>query len=246
MVTRFLDVGECGLAVELGNAIDEEVNTRVHLLAEAVRRVLPGKVQEVVPTYRSLLLFFDPFRIRRGALVRRVARLVEALPASPLQAARPRVVRVPVGYGGEHGPDLAYVAHHAGLTEEEVVAIHASVDCRVYMLGFTPGFPYLGGMSARIATPRLDSPRARIPAGTVGIAGAQTGIYPIESPGGWRLIGRTPLRLFDPRSRSPFLLAAGYRVRFEPVDDSRWREIERQVAEGTWRPELVERGGVSR
>ena len=130
-----------------------------------------------------------------------------------------RTVEIPTLYGGENGPDLSFVAEHNGLTVEEVVRIHSSRDYPVYMMGFTPGFPYLGGMDGRIAAPRLNSPRTNVPAGSVGIAGEQTGIYPMESPGGWQIIGRTETTLFDPNHEKPFLLAPGDQVRFVPVNE---------------------------
>jgi len=213
----FRAVGERGLSVELGTSIDEEVNARVHLLAALLRRDLASKRVEVVPTYRSLLILFDPLRIGRTALEGVVLRRLGALRGSAAPR-RGRTVRVPVCYGGEFGPDLEYVAQHAGLAPQEVARLHASVTYRVHMLGFTPGFPYLGGLPQALATPRLAEPRPHIPAGSVGIAGGQTGIYPVESPGGWRLIGRTPLRLFDPQAPRPFLFSAGDRLRFEPLD----------------------------
>ncbi|HZZ85145.1 MAG TPA: 5-oxoprolinase subunit PxpB [Anaeromyxobacteraceae bacterium] len=235
---RFLTVGEGGLAVELGSGIDEQVNARVHLLAAAVRRELGDLVEELVPTYRSLLLLFDPLRLPRARLVASVEALLAGLERAGAAPGGGRVVRVPVAYGGELGPDLAFVARHAGISEEEVIALHAGALYRVFMLGFTPGFPYLGGMSERIAAPRLDSPRARIPAGSVGIAGAQTGIYSVESPGGWRLIGRTPLRLFDPAAPSPFLLAAGDRVRFRPCSEREYRKLAARAEAGDQALEL--------
>jgi inhibitor of KinA len=209
--------GEGGLVVELGDRIDPEVNARVHRLARELKAQLAGDIVEVVPTYRSLLVRHDPLRTPRGKLVRRVEALLADLPSHPESEAAGRTVRIPACYGGEHGPDLENVARHAGLSPDEVVAIHSGAEYRVYMLGFTPGFPYLGGMSPRIATPRLETPRQRLPAGSVGIAGEQTGIYPVESPGGWRLVARTPLRLFDPGAPSPFLLAPGDRLRFVPI-----------------------------
>ena len=228
---RFLAQGEQALVVEFGSAIDPAVNARVHDLARAIRSRLASDVLEVVPTYRSLLVVFDPLRIGRARLQRRIEALVSAPGAAVSAPESDRVVRVPVLYGGPSGPDLEFVAEYGGLRPEEVVEIHASVPYLVHMLGFTPGFPYLGGMSERIAAPRLESPRTHVPAGSVGIAGNQTGIYPIESPGGWRLVGRTPLRLFDPRSPRPFLLSAGDRVRFVPIDDAAWSDIERRLAE---------------
>jgi len=227
---RYLPVGEQGLAVELGDTVDEEVNARVQLLAAAVAQQLSGDVEEVVPTYRSLLLFFDPLRVKRSLLVRRVEKVFAALPERAALR-RSRVVHIPVCYGGEAGPDLDFVAQHGALSPQEVVALHTGASYRVYMLGFTPGFPYLGGMSPRIAAPRLDQPRPRIPAGTVGIAGEQTGIYPVESPGGWRLIGRTPLRLFDWTRPEPFLLRAGDLLRFHAIEADAFHDLERRVAD---------------
>jgi len=251
---RFLPLGEQGLTVELGDAVDEEVNDRVHLLAAAVRRDLSALVEEVVPTYRSALLVFDPLRVTRAELVQRVRKLLETPPPprpSPPAGERGeeraafRIVHVPVCYGGELGPDLGFVAEHAGLSPDEVVRLHAEPLYRVYMLGFTPGFPYLGGLSPRIAAPRLDQPRARVAAGSVGIAGPQTGIYPIESPGGWRVIGRTPLRLFDPAAVEPFLLRAGDRLRFRAVSSAVLAEISRRIEAGAYRIEVDAAGGAS-
>ena len=235
---RYLPVGEQGLAVELGDTIDEDVNARVHLLASAVARQLASDVEETVPTYRSLLLLFDPLRVKRSLLIRRVEKILAALPGRRAALRRSRVVHIPVCYGGELGPDLELVARHCGLSAPEVVALHQGAAYRVYMLGFTPGFPYLGGMSPRIAVPRLEEPRPRIPAGTVGIAGAQTGIYPVESPGGWRLIGRTPLRLFDWTRPEPFLVRAGDLLRFHAIEAGEFREVERSVAEGRFVAEI--------
>ena len=174
----------------------------------------------------------------RNAFLPALAALV-ILAAVPAAAPR-RVVQVPVCYGGELGPDLEEVAHLAGLTPDQVMALHAGPVYRVYLIGFTPGFPFLGGMDPRLACPRLPSPRLRVPAGSVAIAGEQTGVYPVESPGGWRILGRTPLRLFDPApgARRPFLLAAGDGLRFVPVDPASFERPARAVADGTWRPEV--------
>jgi inhibitor of KinA len=234
---RYLPVGEQGLTVELGDTVDEEVNARVQLLATAVARQLAPDVEEVVPTYRSLLLLFDPLRVKRSLLIRRVEKILAALPERAALR-RPRVVHIPVCYGGELGPDLDFVAQHSGLSAQEVVAVHEGAPYRVYMLGFTPGFPYLGGMSPRIAAPRLERPRPRIPAGTVGIAGEQTGIYPVESPGGWRLIGRTPVRLFDWTRREPFLVRAGDVLRFHAIQGDEFHDVERRISEGQFVAEI--------
>jgi KipI family sensor histidine kinase inhibitor len=144
------------------------------------------------------------------------------------------VIEVPTVYGGEFGPDLAFVASHSRLSEAEVVQIHSGTDYLVYMMGFSPGFPYLGGMSPRIATPRLKTPRTAIPAGSVGIAQEQTGVYPVESPGGWQLIGRTPARLFDAGRQPPVLVEAGDSIRFVPIVPRQFTEIEEGIRRGTW------------
>ncbi|HEX7523829.1 MAG TPA: 5-oxoprolinase subunit PxpB [Candidatus Deferrimicrobium sp.] len=219
---RMLVAGEQGLVVEFGNAIDPAVNARVHRLARALAtRGLEGVI-ESIPTYRSLLVLFDPLVLPRERLVPEVEALLSIPVVEEASGAGGNTVELPVLYGGEFGPDLAFIARHNGLSTEEVIAIHSSSSYLVYMLGFTPGFPYLGGMSSRLAAPRLLSPRGKVPSGSVGIAGSQTGVYPLESPGGWRLIGRTPLRLFDLEAGRPFLLAPGDVVRFRPVDEEEY------------------------
>jgi inhibitor of KinA len=236
--------GERGLVVELGDAIDPAVSGRVRWLARAVEARLAGDVLEVVPTYRSLLVIHDPLRVPRARLVARVEALLAELPADAAPEAQGRIVHLPACYGGPFGPDLATVARHGGLTPDEVVAQHAGATYLVYMLGFTPGFPYLGGLPERLATPRLDTPRPRVAAGSIGIGGAQTGIYPVESPGGWRLIAHTPVRLFDAAAPSPFLLAAGDRLRFAPVSAEEHAAISARVAGGTYVPEIDESAGA--
>ncbi len=221
---RIRGQGERGVVVELGEAIDPAVNARVHQLARAVADRLGGEVLEVVPTYRSLLVLHDPLRVPRDGLVERIRALAAELAAAPAPGVR-RVVRIPTCYGGAHGPDLDEVARLAGLDAAEVVRRHAAPTYLVHFLGFTPGFPYLGGLDPRLATPRRDAPRARVAAGSVAIGGAQTGIYPVESPGGWRVLGRTPLRLFDPRRPRPFLLSPGDGLRFVPVDDAAFQAL---------------------
>ncbi len=238
---RILHAGDSCVTVEFGSSISLEINGRVQelrrLLAE---RALPG-VRELVPTYRSLSVFFDPAEVDVGKFIP----VLESLAASTNEKAAPggKVVVVPVCYGGEFGPDMANVAAHNGLSEDEVVRLHTEPDYYCYMLGFTPGFSYLGGMNEKIATPRLENPRTLIPAGSVGIAGSQTGIYPIDSPGGWQLIGRTPLKLFDPLREPPTLLDAGLWVRFESISEEAYRRIEEDVARGGYTPQVLERNG---
>jgi inhibitor of KinA len=233
---RMLEAGEQGLVVEFGNEIDPVVNAHVHRLAKILTVEMSEHILEVVPTYRSLMVYFDPLVISRKTLQQDIARYLADLQAVTLASDTTRIITIPVSYGGEFGPDLEFVARHNAMTEDEVVAIHTSTPYLVYMLGFTPGFPYLGGMSERIAAPRLDAPRVKISAGSVGIAGKQTGIYPIESPGGWQLIGRTPLTVFNPLAESPFLFAAGDYLQFAAIPADEFGALKEQVASGKYAP----------
>ena len=233
---KFLSQGESGLVVEFGNAIDPAVNTLVHSLARRVSAECGNVVEAVIPTYRSFLIFFDPLLVSRQELVEKIEKLAAA-PADSTAAAAVKTILIPTLYGGEAGPDLEFVAGHNQLTPAEVVQIHSSVPYRIYMIGFTPGFPYLGGMSEKIAAPRLKTPRTKIPAGSVGIAGTQTGLYPVESPGGWQLIGRTPLQVFNPRSEQPFIYSAGDFLQFQPVTATEYELIRQDVERGVYQPQ---------
>jgi len=219
--------------VELGDEISPDINRRIRDLVLAIEHRRIAGVVDLVPTYRSLLVYCDPLRVSLTELEREIAGLERHLGETPLHP--PKVVEIPTCYGGWFGPDLEFVASHCKLTPDEVVRVHTGADYLVYMMGFTPGFTYLGGMSARIATPRLKTPRTLIPAGSVGIAQQQTGIYPVDSPGGWQLIGRTPVRLFDPQRDPPVVVEAGDYVRFAAIDRSTYDEIEQQVQAGAYR-----------
>jgi KipI family sensor histidine kinase inhibitor len=183
---------------------------------------------------------YDPASISFRRLTGKLRRLV----GGKGQAAKvsKRVWEIPVCYGGAYGEDLEFVASNAGLSPEEVIAIHSGVDYRLYMLGFLPGFPYLGGLDKRIHTPRLKTPRTKILPGSVGIGGEQTGIYPMPSPGGWQLIGMTPVKLYDPQREQPILYEAGDFLRFVPIDEARFEEIRDQVASGEYQLRMMEVG----
>lgn len=213
---RLLDCGDRALTVELGRAVDPAVNARVVALDRqlcAARR--PGLL-ETVPTYRSLLVLYDPDRLPRPELA---ALIAAHWPPREEAAGAVRRWRVPVHYGGEHGADLATLAAAAGLTPEAVIGLHAGRDYRVHMIGFAPGFAYLGGLDPRLHASRRTDPRPKTPAGSVSIGGNQTGVSPpLELPSGWQLIGRTPARSYDPARSEPFLFAAGDLIRFEPID----------------------------
>ena len=213
---RILPAGDAAFTVEFGNEINIDINRKVYALEHTIQQAQIPSVMEMVPSYRSLLVRFDPYINSQLEMEELISNLLPSLVVN--DESLHREIEIPVHYGGEDGPDLKFVADHNGLTPQEVIDIHSSHTYPVYMMGFTPGFPYLGGMDPRIATPRIKRPRLRVPAGSVGIAGEQTGIYSIQSPGGWRLIGRTDLQLYDPESETPFLLSPGDRVRFVPVE----------------------------
>ena len=208
-------VGDTGLLVSFEQRIAQSIGAAAAALNTRVAAAAIPGVVETVPAFASLLIFYDPLVTEYDAVADAVQKLAQA-PGSDTAAGEGRLVEIPVCYGGTFGPDLPFVAEHAGLTEKEVIELHTGREYRIYMLGFLPGFPYLGGLDERLFTPRLPTPRTAIPAGSVGIGGEQTGIYPIASPGGWQLIGLTPLKLFDPAAGAlPY--AAGDRIRFKPI-----------------------------
>ncbi|WDP88838.1 MAG: 5-oxoprolinase subunit PxpB [Desulfobacter sp.] len=219
----FRPAGDRGLLMEFANFIDPEVNTRIRAVAGRLAQEMPRGVEEIIPTYCSLVLIYDPLITDPDTLIPLLEQTNAGLAGMPLP--EPEVVELPVCYHESFGPDLAHVAEVNGLTPQEVVAVHTAPLYPIYMIGFTPGFPYLGGLSEKIHTPRLSTPRTRVPAGSVGIANNQTGIYPIDSPGGWQLIGRCPVKLFDPRRENPILLKAGDRLRFKPITLDEFRRM---------------------
>jgi len=234
LFVRYVPFGDTALVVEFGDVIDLTLNQKVVALNEAVLGAnIPG-VEETVPTYRSLLIRYDPAKITYENLVAQIKILEETLGGKVLNK-KGRKLIIPVAYGGIHGPDLKDVAEYHGLTEDQVVEIHCRREYRVYMIGFVAGFPYLGEVPEEIATPRLETPRLKVPAGSVGIAERQTGIYPCEAPGGWRIIGRTPVKLFDPNWQPPALLKPGDFVKFVPVSEEEFKRIEELVEAGAYK-----------
>ncbi len=217
-VPRVVPAGDSAILIELGSEIDPAVNDQVYSLTSDIENTNINGVTELVPTYRSLLVHYDPMAIGFNEMHDVLNQVVENQSNRESTDFEPVVIELPVVYGGEDGPDIENVAGHAGISASEVIEIHSSTDYRVYMIGFAPGFPYLGGLDERIATPRLKTPRVLVPAGSVGIAESQTGVYPNASPGGWQLIGRTATKLFDVNSPKPSKITPGSRVRFVPVD----------------------------
>jgi KipI family sensor histidine kinase inhibitor len=221
---RFERASDQSLLVSFGRRITRDAHQRVRKLLFLLQSQPVSAIRNLHPAYCSLLVKFDPLRLRHDeledALRRYLARLAE------LQLPEPQQVEIPVCYGGELGPDLDDVAAQRGLTPARVVELHASVDYTVYFLGFVPGFAYLGELPDELATPRLAAPRRRVPPGSVAIAGRQTGIYPLPTPGGWRLIGRTPLAMFRPEDDRMCRLAIGDQVRFMPISRERFAALE--------------------
>jgi KipI family sensor histidine kinase inhibitor len=234
----FLPAGDVAIVVEFGDEIDPAINRRVQDLASAIDATPVAGVFDLMPTYRSLLVYYDPSKTTYGGLTDDLRRLADRRSSAAVSSRR--TVHIPTMYGGECGPDIEFVASSAGLSVAEVIEIHSGQDYLIYAMGFAPGFPYLGGLSRRLETPRLQTPRTAIPAGSVGIAGTQTGIYPLDSPGGWQLIGRTPLRMFDPNREPPVPYQSGDYIRFVPIASQREYDAIRQAdGKGEYRIEVT-------
>jgi inhibitor of KinA len=222
----FIPAGDSALYVRMGYGIDPDLNGRVRAMVHLLENEPIEGIIEWIPGYCTLMVVYDPLIISYRQLIARLQELEER--KDEIVFPPPLVIEIPTTYGTENrefGPDLQSVADHTKLSPENVVELHCSVDYLIYMIGFTPGFSFLGGMAPQLETPRLENPREKVPAGSVGIAGPQTGIYPIESPGGWRLIGRTPVKLFDPERDEPILLKAGYYIRFMPISSEDYINI---------------------
>ena len=217
-------VGDCAISIDFGQVIDPKINRHIRQTIERIQALQLDGIIELVPTYCALLVQYD-------AMIYSYADMCNIIEPTFSESVTNNdnetvtVIEIPTVYGGEFGPDLGFVASHNNLREEEVIAIHSGTDYLVYMLGFIPGFTYLGGMDPRIATPRLSSPRTLIPAGSVGIAGEQTGTYPSDSPGGWQIIGRTPVTMYDMSKEEAALLSAGDYVRYVPIDEQEYNRI---------------------
>lgn len=228
---RFVPMGDRALVMEFGDAADPQLSSRIAAIARRMRASPPAGVLDIVPTYTTLAVHYDPAAVEDAdspydALAGQLESWLRG--GSGEAAAAGRSIDIPVCYGGEFGEDLEALARRHGLTQGEIIRLHSEPRYHVHMLGFVPGFAYLGGLDPRLATPRRDAPRPRVPAGSVAIGGSQTGVFPLATPGGWHLIGRTPLRLFRAEAEPPCLLNAGDSVRFVPVGAERFAALARE------------------
>lgn len=229
---RIVTAGDSSLLVEFGQEISPEINHRIAATVQMIREQHVEGVVDVIPTYCSLLINYDPRVVLYDDIKQRIQSMLKIDVTGSIS--KKKIYEIPVCYGGEYGPDILNIADHAGLSVEEVIKIHTSKDYLIYMLGFLPGFTYLGGLDERIHTPRLENPRLKISAGSVGIGGSQTGIYPLDSPGGWQLMGMTPVKTYDPNRAVPILVEAGDYIRFVQVDEAEYLRIKDLVDKGEY------------
>lgn len=223
---RILYSGDCAVTVEFGDSINESVNSRIRQFFDSIQNANIKGITDLVPAFCSILVSYDPKYISYKDLTAKLEQFLNFSEA--VQSTKKKVVSIPVCYEEEYGPDLSFVAEHAGLTKEEVIKIHTSKPYLIYMLGFQPGFPYLGGLDERIFTPRLSTPRTLIRAGSVGIGGEQTGLYPLASPGGWQIIGTTPVKAYNPKKNPSIPYEAGDYIRFYSISKEEFLQIEKE------------------
>ena len=242
---KYLYCGECGIVMEFANEIDKNVNAKIRSIVDYIDNDKLDYIIDILPTYRSILIQYDALKISYDELIKKL-KTYENMSTSS-QDETVRLIKIPTVYAKEYGPDIEFVANHNNITVDEVINIHTSTDYLVYMLGFIPGFTYLGGMSEKIATPRLESPRLQIYPGSVGIAGKQTGMYPSMSPGGWRIIGRTPLKLYNPDSDTPVYISSGDYVRYVSISEEEYNEILKKVENNEYKLNIrkIKRGELN-
>ena len=243
MKPKILAAGDSSLLIEFEQTISPEVNAKISSLIRLMREQPIEGVVDIIPSFCALLVNYDPRVVPYSQINKRLSELAVLEVQAEEYAAR--VFEIPVCYGDDYGPDIGHIAERAGLSQDEVIRVHSGRDYLIYMLGFMPGFPYLGGLDESIHTPRLDTPRVLIHAGSVGIGGAQTGIYPINSPGGWQLLGRTPVKTYDPAREVPILFEAGDYIRFVPINKAEFADIKKRDDNNEYTcPVKAKAGGV--
>ncbi|MFB5664330.1 5-oxoprolinase subunit PxpB [Alteribacillus sp. HJP-4] len=226
--------GDQAIRVVFGDKIHESISNEIRKFCYKLEQAHLPEVIEWVPSFTAVTIYFDPIKTDAQSIMQSAQEIMTS--SNDISLPKASVCEIPVFYGGEYGPDLRKVAENNKLTEEDVINIHTSRAYLVYMIGFTPGFPYLGGMDESIACPRLDTPRKLVKAGSVGIAGSQTGMYSLDSPGGWNIIGRSPVELFHKKRTPPALLQQGNYVRFYPIDEKTYRDIREKSENGDYTP----------
>ena len=240
MKLNYYPLGDTGIQLVFGTEISEETNQKIRMFAGDLAQHPIDGVVEWVPAYTTLTIYYLPNKVSYNMLRAKLEEMNEKQQEREAETAS-LVYIIPTYYGDETGSDLSFVAEHNELSEEEVIATHSNKDYLIYMMGFVPGFPYLGGMPESIATPRRENPRAEIAPGSVGIAGSQTGIYPLESPGGWQIIGQTPVKLYDPTGERPILLESGHYLRFVSISKQEFLEIKEAIKRGEYVVETEEK-----
>jgi inhibitor of KinA len=234
-------LGDAGVRVSFGTEISEEVHRQVRAFTSVLEREPADGIIEWVPSYTAVTVFYEPWNLSYKEAAEHIERLLQLAEEETIPEGR--TWHLPVCYSSEFAPDLEGISESTGISPDEIVNRHVESVYTVYMLGFTPGFPYLGGMDPGIAVPRLTSPRSSVPAGSVGIAGEQTGVYSLTTPGGWRIIGKTPVKLYDPEREEPVFLRAGDKIRFRAVTKKEYEQIEEEINKGAY--EVTVEGGRS-
>lgn len=238
MRAKFLPSGDGGITVNFGNEISEKINAEVTAFTAAAQNAKIKGVTEYIPAFCSVTVLYDPCQTGSKKLIKALKQAQKH--RSGIGNFTPMLYKIPVCYEGEFAPDMQSVENMTGLSKEEIIKIHTGRDYPIYMLGFLPGFAYLGNMDKRIAVARLETPRVKIPRGSVGIGGDQTGIYPSDSPGGWRLIGKTPVKVYDDRKEEPILYRAGDRIRFFRITEEEFMRIDNACEKGEYTAECTE------